>query len=119
MRAELSDVQRKIYGFIEEHIRSNNYPPTIKEIQDNFGYKSNNSVVIHIRKLKEKGYLTNKSEKGKMSARTLQLVDDVMGYHTIDSEKLSQAIADLKSKGHAIPVNAVIELLAKLDIRIE
>ena len=102
MRANLTEVQRKIYGFVREFVQSHGYPPTIREIQDNFGYRSPNSVVTQIKKLKEKGYVTNKSTKGSMTARTLQLVDKVIHIHTIETRELSQAIAKMKERKRPI-----------------
>jgi len=119
MRAELTEGQKKIYGFISEFIKDHNFPPTIREIQDNFGFKSGNSVVTQIKKLKEKGYVANKSAKSKMSARTLRLVDDIVGYHMIESAQLSKVIAEMKQKGYAIPVDVAVELLHRLNIRIQ
>lgn len=119
MRAELSEGQQRIYGFIVEFLRDHNYPPTIREIQDNFGYQSNNSAVAHLRKLESKGYITHAHSNGRAYARTIQLVDKIMGYHIIDSALFSKAIADLKTRGHNLPINTAVELLSKLNIKIE
>ena len=99
-------------------MHDHNYPPTIREIRDNFGYSSSNSVVAHLKKLRDKGYITSRSD-GKMAVRTLQLTDEVMGYHIIESSKFSKAIAELKTAGHPIPINTAVELLSKLNIKIE
>jgi SOS-response transcriptional repressor LexA len=118
-RAPLTESQKRVYGFIVEYIKKYKYPPTIREIQDNFGLKSSNSVVAQIKKLKEKGYITNSSAKGKMTARTLQLVDDIIGNHTIESDELSEALADMKEKGYSIGAKEAVELLSRLNIRIQ
>lgn len=118
MRAPLTDQQNKIYGFIVEYTREHNYPPTIREIMNNFGYKSNNSVVTHLKNLREKGYITNAGRQGHTTARTLQLVDNVIGDYTVKSGALSKALATLKERHHTISASAVVELLSLLNIRV-
>jgi SOS-response transcriptional repressor LexA len=117
-RAALTEGQQRIYGYICEFMRDNKYPPTIREIQRNFDFKSANSVMAHIKKLKEKGYITNKSNKDGMSARTMQLVDNIMGYHIVETEELSRALANLKVKKYNISAKEAVELLSELNIRI-
>jgi SOS-response transcriptional repressor LexA len=117
-RAGLTEGQQRIYGYICEFMRDHKYPPTIREIQRNFDFKSANSVVAHIKKLKEKGYITNKSAKSGMSARTMQLVDNIMGYHIVEAEELSTALAEMKTKKYDISARAAVELLSALNIKI-
>ena len=119
MRAQLTESQKQVYGFIKEYIEGHGYPPTIRDIQNNFKYKSANSVVTHIKKMREKGYLTKTSQDGHMTARTIQLVDRVIKIHTVSSEELSIAIGRLKDKGHKISAADAIELLSALNIRID
>lgn len=118
MRAPLTDVQNRIYGFIVEYVKEHNYPPTIREIRENFKYGSNNTVISHIEKMREKGYLTNVPAKDGVKARTLQLVDNVVGSYTIKSDVVSKAVATLKARGYLISPNVAVELLSQLNIRI-
>ena len=118
MRSPLTEAQKNIYGFIKECIQQKGYPPTIREIQDNFDYKSANSVVVHIRKLRNKGYITRTTTNGQ-TARTLQLVDSVIKVHTVDSKELSNVLGKLKEKGHKISAADAIELLSLLNIKVE
>ena len=117
MRSPLTEAQKQIYGYIKEYIQGKGYPPTIREIQDNFNYKSANSVVTHIKKLRNKGYIT--SPNGHMTARTLQLVDKVIKVHTVDSAELSTAIGTLKERGYKVAAADAVELLSLLNIRVE
>jgi repressor LexA len=117
MRSPLTETQQRIYGFIKEYIQGKGYPPTIREIQNNYGYKSHNSVVSHIKKLRNKGYIT--SPTGPMTARTIQLVNQVIKVHTVDSGQLSIALGKLKERGYKIGATDAVELLSMLDIRIE
>jgi repressor LexA len=70
----LTDRQKLVLSFIEDHIREHGFPPTIREIGRHLGIKSTNGVNDHLNALQKKGFLTR--EEGK--SRTLQLtaVDD-------------------------------------------
>jgi len=118
MRALLTEIQKQVYGFIKEHIQDKGFPPTIREIQNNFNYKSANSVVVHLKKLRNKGYITKTSAIGQ-TARTIQLVDTVIKVHTVDSEDLSKAIGKLKERGHKMAAADAVELLSILNIKVE
>ena len=67
----LTSRQREIYEFIRDKIEHRGYPPTVREIGDNFGIKSPNGVMCHLNALVKKG-LINRAEQ---SARAIQLVD--------------------------------------------
>jgi repressor LexA len=66
---ELTERQREVLAFISEYIKSHNYPPTIREIADNFSI-SVKGAYDHVAVLKKKGRLTN----GDNRSRTLELV---------------------------------------------
>ncbi len=68
--ASLTERQRLVWHFINDHIRENGFPPTIREIGRHLGIKSTNGVNDHLMALQKKGFLTR--EEGK--SRTLQLV---------------------------------------------
>jgi hypothetical protein len=53
-----------------------------------------------------------------MSARTMQLVDNIMGYHIVEAEELSAALASMKEKKYDISARAAVELLSALNIKI-
>lgn len=118
MRAPLTEVQQHIYSFLVKFIRENGYPPTIREIQDHFKYNSSNSVVSQLSKMETKGYITKASNKSGMKARTIRLVDDIIGMCTVESTQLSKAIKKVKEKGYKIQLNEAIELLSALNIKL-
>ena len=118
-RAALTEGQQRIFGFICEFVRDNKYPPTLREIQKNFNFSSANSVVAHIKALKEKGYITRKSVKNGMTVRTMQIVDNIMGYHVVAAEELSKAIATMKARQYNISAKEAVELLSILNIKIQ
>lgn len=69
VKMKLTDSQEKILKFIKDQCTKNGSPPSFREIQSEFGYKSVNSVQTHIEALKKKGALeTSVKEK---QARTL------------------------------------------------
>jgi len=115
-REELTERQKLVYGFISEYLRDNKYPPTIREVQANFGFKSMSSVVGYVDVLRKKGYLT--IGKNKHGARTMQIVDNIMGYHIVTTEELSKALATLKSRGYQIGAQEAVEFLSILNIKI-
>jgi len=57
VRADLTDRQAEILGFIVSCIEENGFSPTIREIGQQFGIGSPNGVMCHIRALRTKGYL--------------------------------------------------------------
>jgi len=54
---ELTTRQQEILTFIEHHEWRNGYWPSIREIQDKFGFKSTNAVMGHLRALEKKEVL--------------------------------------------------------------
>ncbi len=66
----LTDRQRHVLEFIEEHTRSRGYPPTIREIRAAFGLRSNRGVVDHLRALERKGYI----RRAPGSSRAIEVV---------------------------------------------
>ena len=66
---ELTIRQNEIYAFIKNHINKNSFPPTFREIADNFSI-SIRAVQDHIAALKKKGVL---KQNGKRS-RVMEIV---------------------------------------------
>lgn len=61
--------QRAVYEFIRDKIRGRGYGPTVREIGQNFGIRSPNGVVCHLKALEKKGLI---SREANMS-RAIQL----------------------------------------------
>lgn len=57
-RKPLTDAQQMVLSAIESHIADRGIPPSVRELQEDFGFKSPNGVACHIRALVRKGYLT-------------------------------------------------------------
>jgi len=69
--SQLTERQREIYEFIRVKIEVRGYGPTVREIGVNFGIKSPNGVMCHLKALEKKGHILREEH----SARAIQLVD--------------------------------------------
>jgi len=67
---ELTNAQRKVLEFIEDHIEKVGYPPTVREVAERFGYRSPMAAKLHIDALVKKGAL----KKTPARSRGLELV---------------------------------------------
>lgn len=65
MSATISDRQRQILEFIRQHIDTEGYPPTVREIGAAVGIRSTNGVNEHLKVLERKGYLERLSNKSR------------------------------------------------------
>lgn len=61
--APLTERQKAILDYFAEFQRSNGYPPTHREIRDQFGYTSYGTVHKHLRLLRAKGYLAGEQHQ--------------------------------------------------------
>ena len=57
MAKNITKRQTEILDFIKDMIRSHGYPPTRREITDQFGFGSPNAAEEHLRALDRKGYI--------------------------------------------------------------
>lgn len=70
MLQKLTKRQQAIFSFIKEFALDKGYPPTIPEIQEEFGIKSPNGVNNHLKALNRKGYIKRDSSR----ARALDII---------------------------------------------
>ncbi|MBI3462679.1 MAG: transcriptional repressor LexA [Planctomycetes bacterium] len=66
----LTSRQREVHDFIRSKIFSRGYGPTVREIGKNFGIRSPNGVMCHLRALEKKGLITREPNM----SRAIQLV---------------------------------------------
>lgn len=90
MMKPLTEQQEKILAFIKDFKITQDYYPSIRELQKAIGFKSTSSVTYQLNQLQEKGYI----EKFKNKKRALVLTDkpilsdtDNIIYIEIDREK--------------------------------
>ncbi|WP_309397655.1 transcriptional repressor LexA [Cerasicoccus maritimus] len=69
---KLTTRQHEILGFIQQQFREQSYWPSIREIQEHFGFKSTNAVMGHLRALERKGYIS----RAPGQARTFRVTYD-------------------------------------------
>lgn len=69
--SNLTPRQREIYEFVKENIMNRGYGPTVREIGDEFGIKSPNGVMCHLKALEKKGLITREPNL----SRAIQLAD--------------------------------------------
>lgn len=68
----LTTRQQEILDFIQLQFRQEQFWPSIREIQEQFGFKSTNAVMGHLRALERKGYLS----RAPGQARTFRVTYD-------------------------------------------
>jgi len=68
----LTSRQKEIYEFIREMIQVRGFPPTVREIGDQFEIKSPNGVMCHLKALQKKGLI----HRDQRMSRAIQLLDE-------------------------------------------
>ena len=68
----LTSRQKEIYEFIREKIQVRGYPPTVREIGNQFGIRSPNGVMCHLKALQKKGLI----ERVPHMSRAIKMLDD-------------------------------------------
>ena len=66
--ARTSQKPQEILDFVNDFIRENGFPPSVREIGAAVGLNSTASVAYHVRKLEAQGLLRGSGEKGKKRA---------------------------------------------------
>ena len=99
---QLTSRQQAIYDFIKDMIINRGYGPTVREIGDQFGIRSPNGVMCHLKALEKKGYIFRSPNK----SRAIELTSQALG------------------TGRGLPLVGVVaagamELAAEQDERIE
>lgn len=74
----LTPRQREIYMFIRGKIQGRGYGPTVREIGNEFGIKSPNGVMCHLKALQKKGLIHREAN---MSRAIMLLQDTPAGEH--------------------------------------
>ena len=104
--------EQKILKYMEEEIRTNGYPPTVREICSAIGIKSTSTAHKDIASLVSKGYLKKQDSK----TRTLVLVHDEA---EVKKEEPMIASAELREHEAVIDVPVVGRVAAGMPITAE
>jgi len=70
----LTQRQREIYDFIRTKIQGRGYGPTVREIGTEFGIRSPNGVMCHLKALQKKGLIHREPNM----SRAIQLLEDAV-----------------------------------------
>ena len=112
MRAELTKKQYKFYNLVYDFIRRNQYSPTARDLSSMCDV-SIGTIEHYLDVLEEKGYIKRKMGK----ARTLRLVDDIIGVPTVKMADVGKALIELKNEGEDITLEFLIKILKKMNIK--
>ncbi|MBW1872348.1 MAG: transcriptional repressor LexA [Deltaproteobacteria bacterium] len=83
---ELTDRQRQLLSYIEDHLHAHGFPPSIREMADHMGIRSTNGVNDHLKALERKGYVSR--ERSLKSRAISVLASSFPGHRSIDDEPL-------------------------------
>ena len=68
----LTDIQRNVLNYVQQHLNDSHRPPTVRDIMRHFKWNSPQSARKHLLALEEKGYL----EREEHTAGGLRLTDE-------------------------------------------
>lgn len=74
---QLTTRQHEILGFLQLHFQGHGYWPSIREIQDHFGFNSTNAVVGHLKALERKGCIVRSPGQARAYRVTYDTDDNV------------------------------------------
>lgn len=97
---KLSKMQQKIYDHIAETIRTQGYPPSVREICDAVGLKSPSTVHFHLKHLEEAGYIEKSAGKGRALALTQNARAAAAPVHSAAPAVVEEA----ESVGNQVPI---------------
>lgn len=99
--------QKEIYEFLKDKILNRGYGPTVREIGAEFGIRSPNGVMCHLKALEKKGLITRESHM----SRAIQLADP-------PHQRMSLAMAGTISAGaqiHETPAGEKVDFADLFD----
>lgn len=97
MTKKLTRRQAGIYRYIVKYIGENNYPPTVREIADEFDIKSTNGVSEHIKALVRKGLLAKDSSKSRALRPLLTMEELAIEEDALDEKSTGRKRACVSS----------------------
>lgn len=65
MKDELTSRQKEVYDFLVDFWQTRGYPPSIREVAANFGFRSTRAVVDHLGALERKGWILRTRERSR------------------------------------------------------
>jgi len=103
----LTQRQQEIYDFLKEKILKRGYGPTVREIGSEFGIRSPNGVMCHLKALERKGLISRESHM----ARAIQLADQPISRSSLPNvgSLTSDAPLDVLDRGEQIDFAGLFE----------
>ena len=80
MSQDLKPRQKAILQYIEDKIRADGYPPSVREIGEAVGLKSSSTVHSHLLKLEDMGYIKRDPTKGR-AVIPVHMIDESQQWH--------------------------------------
>jgi len=74
IKKDLTAKQKNVLKFIYQFIKDRNFPPTVREIAEEFGYSSTGTVRDYLKALVQKGYL----KIGRHKSRAIEIVKEAL-----------------------------------------
>lgn len=71
----LTEKQNAVLRFISEQIEARGFPPSNREIQDHFGFASQNAARNHLLALEQKGAITREKRCSRGIRLTVQKIE--------------------------------------------
>ena len=72
----LTERQQAVYEFIRDKIRNRGYGPTVREIGVNFGIRSPNGVMCHLKALEKKGVINREPNMSRAIQLAMEPVEE-------------------------------------------
>ncbi len=108
-KEELNKREKSILKFIEKQIKTDGYPPSVREIGQAVGLKSTATVHGYLERLESKGYIKRKDRKG----RTLKLIKGATGEN---KEKVENVSKDFYAQRELVDVPVIGKITAGMPI---
>ena len=109
---QLTKMQQRIYDYIAQTIRTQGYPPSVREIGDAVGLKSPSTVHFHLKHMEELGAIGKGAGKGRALTLTEPLPEEnqipsvgtVAAGTPILAEECIEGLPDLRRRRRQQPV---------------
>lgn len=99
-RVKKEGVEERILEFIEDFIKENRYPPSVREIGSAVGFKSSSTIHAYLKKLEEDGKLSQDSSR----TRSIKLPSVAEERHDVSTEHVVVPVLGRVAAG--VPITA-------------
>lgn len=79
LQEQLTARQKRVFDYIRKCIVEDGYGPTIREIAEEFGFRSPNGVVGHLNALEKKGLINRENNKSRSIVLTQEVEEEING----------------------------------------